>query len=171
MTSMMYQFSETQLDKHMEKYQNYADQFSKLPIHFMNFYGSQDIEKVISTIIYSIQKYNINLVVIDTLQFLLSDQESGFKKFELQDSFMAKLRQISITYNIHIAIVIHPKKVEDNEDLGLHSIYGTSKSTQQADNVWIIQNRPGFKLFEIKKNRSKNRTTSTRIMNSFNLLL
>ena len=66
---------------------------------------------------------------------------------------MSKLRQISINYNVHVAIVIHPKKVQDNEDLGLHSIYGTSKSTQEADNVWIIQNRPGFKLFEIKKNR------------------
>ena len=37
--------------------------------------------------------------------------------------------------------------------MGIHSIYGTSKATQEADNIWIIQNRDGFKIFDIKKNR------------------
>lgn len=32
------------------------------------------------------------MIVIDTLQFLLSEQAEGFKKFELQDTLMAKLR-------------------------------------------------------------------------------
>lgn len=66
---------------------------------------------------------------------------------------MAKLREISIKFNVHIAIVIHPRKTEDGEDIGIHSIYGTSKATQEADNIWIIQNRDGYKLFDIKKNR------------------
>ena len=43
MTSMLMQFSEIQLDKHMEKYEYYANQFAALPLRFMNFYGSQDI--------------------------------------------------------------------------------------------------------------------------------
>lgn len=54
---------------------------------------------------------------------------------------------------MHIAIVIHPRKTEDNEDIGIHSIYGTSKATQEADNIWVIQNRDGFKLLDVKKNR------------------
>ena len=66
---------------------------------------------------------------------------------------MAKLREISIKYNVHIAIVIHPRKTDDHEDIGIHSIYGTSKATQEADNIWVIQNRDGFKVFDIKKNR------------------
>lgn len=66
---------------------------------------------------------------------------------------MAKLREISIKFNVHIAIVIHPRKTEDGEDIGIHSIYGTSKATQEADNIWIIQNRDGFKILDVKKNR------------------
>ena len=66
---------------------------------------------------------------------------------------MARLREISIKFNVHIAIVIHPRKTEDGEDIGIHSIYGTSKATQEADNIWLIQNREGYKLFDIKKNR------------------
>lgn len=66
---------------------------------------------------------------------------------------MAKLRDISIKYNVHVVIVIHPRKTEDNDDIGIHSIYGTSKATQEADNIWLIQNRDGFKIFDVKKNR------------------
>jgi twinkle protein len=66
---------------------------------------------------------------------------------------MAKLREISIKYNVHITIVIHPRKTEDSEDIGIHSIYGTSKATQEADNIWVIQNRDGYKLLDVKKNR------------------
>lgn len=35
----------------------------------------------------------------------------------------------------------------------MHSIYGSSKATQEADNVWIIQNRDNFRIFDVKKNR------------------
>lgn len=119
----------------------------------MNFYGSQSIDKILATIIYSIEKHNVHIVVLDTLQFMLSEQAEGFKKFELQDTLMARLRAISIKYNVHVMIVIHPKKTEDNEDLGIHSIYGTSKASQEADNIWFIQNRESYKVFDVKKNR------------------
>ena len=66
---------------------------------------------------------------------------------------MSKLRKISIEYKVHIAIVIHPRKTQDGQDIGIHSIYGTSKATQEADNIWMIQNREGFKIFDAKKNR------------------
>lgn len=58
----------------------------------MDFYGSHSIDKILTTIVYSIEKYNVHIVVIDTLQFLLSEQAEGFKKFELQDTLMARLR-------------------------------------------------------------------------------
>jgi twinkle protein len=48
--------------------------------------------------------------VIDTLQFLLSNQAEGYKKFDLQDYVMSELRTIATTYNVHIVIVIHPRK-------------------------------------------------------------
>jgi len=51
---MINQFSGVNLYKNPEKFEFYADAFGKLPLHFMNFYGSSDIEKVLSTIVYSI---------------------------------------------------------------------------------------------------------------------
>ncbi len=54
---------------------------------------------------------------------------------------MSRLRRIATKYNVHIAIVIHPRKTDNNEDIQIHSIYGTSKAAQEADNIWMIQNR------------------------------
>lgn len=85
---------------------------------------------MLGTISYAIEKYGVSVVVIDTLQFLLSNQAEGYKKFDLQDYVISELRKIATTFNAHIAVVIHPRKTEDTEDVGIHSIYGTSKATQ-----------------------------------------
>lgn len=66
---------------------------------------------------------------------------------------MARLRKIATNFNVHIIVVIHPRKTDDNEDIQINSIYGSSKSTQEADNVWIIQKREHFRVLDIKKNR------------------
>lgn len=92
-------------------------------------------------------------MVLDTLQFFLSEQAEGIKRFDLQDKVMARLRKIATDYKIHMVVVIHPRKTEDSEDISIHSIYGTSKATQEADNIWIVQNRDNFRIFDVKKNR------------------
>lgn len=50
MTSMLYQFSRVRLDKNVEMFGQYAESFSKLPMSFMNFYGSTEVERVYETI-------------------------------------------------------------------------------------------------------------------------
>ena len=40
--------------------------------------------------------------------------------------------------NVHIFLIIHPKKVEDDTNLNVASIFGTAKSTQEADSVMIL---------------------------------
>ena len=40
-----------------------------------------------------------------------------------------KLREIATKYKIHVSLVIHPRKVEDNRELDLASFYGSGKAT------------------------------------------
>lgn len=108
----------------------YFAKFKELPMYYMTFFGTTDLEKVFATIEYSIERFQVTHVVIDTLQFLLSGQAIGVEKFDLQEKVMARLRYIATSLFVHISVVIHPKKTEDGEDLGLHSIFGTSKSVQ-----------------------------------------
>ena len=65
------------------------------------------------------------------------------------------LRQLATDRNVHIALVIHPKKVEDDNNLTVGSIFGTAKVTQEADSVLILQKTqiPNYRLMQVKKNR------------------
>jgi len=69
---------------------------------------------------------------------MLSQQAEGYQKFDLQDKVINKLRSLATDKNIHIFLIIHPKKVEDDNNLNVSSIFGSAKSTQEADTVMIL---------------------------------
>ena len=57
---------------------------------------------------------------------------------------------------MHVFLIIHPKKVDDENNLQVSSIFGTAKSTQEADTVLILQkteNVPNVRTLMVKKNR------------------
>lgn len=153
MTNMLLQYSKTNLVKEPQKFDYHAVQLENLPLYFMKFFGSSDLDKILATIEYSIYAYDISHVVIDNLQFLLSGQGRGIERFELQDEAVSKFRRLATEKNVHVSLVIHPRKVDDTVEINLSSIFGTAKSTQEADNVFLIQNHKGYKVLELKKNR------------------
>ena len=71
---MLIQFSDLNLKKNIVQFDNFADKFVDLPLYYMCFHGSNDVNKVLGTITYAIEKYGVSFIVIDTLQFLLSGQ-------------------------------------------------------------------------------------------------
>ena len=75
--------------KNKNSFDFFADNFNNLPLYYMNFHGSNSVDKVLGTITYAIEKHGVSVVVIDTLQFLLSNQAEGYKKFDLQDYVMS----------------------------------------------------------------------------------
>lgn len=150
---MLSQYSGTDLAQSPEKFDYFADRFEQMPMYFQTYFGSTEADRVISMIEYSIYAYDIGHVVIDNLQFMLSGQGRGFERYELQDDVISKFRNLATTCNVHITLVIHPRKGEDNVDLSLHSVFGTAKSTQEADNVLILQHRPKYTVIDVKKNR------------------
>jgi len=153
MTHMMLQFSEANLVKEPQSFEFYANRFENLPLYFMKFFGSSQLDQILSTIEFAIYTYDISHIVIDNLQFLLSGQGRGFEKFDLQDEAVSKFRKLATTKNVHVSLVIHPRKVDDTQEINMSSIFGTAKSTQEADNVFLIQNHKGYKVLELKKNR------------------
>ncbi|CAD8060606.1 unnamed protein product [Paramecium sonneborni] len=135
------------IDIAIQKFEN------EIPIYYMNFYGSTDLDQIIDTIEYAIYEYNVTHVCLDNLQFMMGTQVGGNRKFDFQDEIIEKFRKLTTNNDIHLTLVIHPRKVDENEDLTIASIFGSAKATQEADNVFIIQNRPRYRVFEIKKNR------------------
>ena len=153
LATMIRQYSGKELHDDVNGFEFWADRLERLPIYFQTFFGSTAMSKIINIIEFSIYEYDVSHIVLDNLQFMTSGQGKGFEKFEIQDNLISQLRTIASDKNVHISLVIHPRKSEDNQDLTIHSVSGTSKATQEADNVIIIQNRNNYKLIDIKKNR------------------
>ena len=133
-------------------------------------------------------KFDVSHIVLDNLQFMVSGQAFGAKKFDYQDqglslslslngplSFPPKksssfypfiklsllkivvslLRQFATSKNVHITLVLHPRKLQENERVTMGSLFGSAKSVQEADNVVVLQNdnSNGLRHLEVLKNR------------------
>jgi hypothetical protein len=66
----------------------------------------------------------------------------GFERFDAQERALEQLRQFASAKNIHLTLVIHPRKESAEARLSMNSIFGTAKATQEADNVFILQAVP-----------------------------
>lgn len=67
----------------------------------------------------------------------------GFEdSFYAQNHAIAEFRKFASSKNIHVTVVIHPRKEEEDKPLTNASIFGTAKASQEADNVLILQAQP-----------------------------
>ena len=65
-----------------------ADLFSELPIHYLRFFGATDVARVLDAMDYACYAYDVTHIILDNLQFMLSNLEepsSKFGKFDMQD--------------------------------------------------------------------------------------
>lgn len=86
---------------------------------------------------------------------MLSQQgSSSIDKWELQDRAIHELRSFATVQNVHISLVVHPRK-DPGDQMDINSIFGSAKITQEADNVMILQKEGlrGMQYIDIKKNR------------------
>ncbi len=137
-----------------------ADRFENLPMYFMKFHGGSDIDDVLDAMEYAAYVHDVQHIILDNMQFMISRNSpkynSSFDKFEIQDIAIEKFRKFATSKNIHITLVCHPRKEEEGMKLGLSSVYGSAKATQEADNVVILQKDPtddNRKYIDVKKNR------------------
>eukprot|EP00658_Telonema_sp_P-2_P021192 TRINITY_DN18428_c0_g2_i1.p1 TRINITY_DN18428_c0_g2~~TRINITY_DN18428_c0_g2_i1.p1 ORF type:complete len:197 (-),score=43.24 TRINITY_DN18428_c0_g2_i1:134-724(-) len=146
----------------VESFEEIADSFENLPLHFMRFHGSSDVDEVIDAMDYACYAHDVEHVILDNLQFMLSGQGRGYDRFDAQDRAIEKFRKFATSKNVHVTLVIHPRKETDGEPLGITSVFGGAKATQEADNVLVLQHlvKPtqdggsiDLKYLEVKKNR------------------
>ena len=142
-----------------EKLEALSDRFSQLPFTFLKFHGGTDVDDVLDAMDYAVYVNDVEHIILDNMQFMVSlnslkgKSSSSFDKFDVQDMAIEKFRKFATDRNVHIVLVVHPKKEAENSSLSISSIYGTAKATQEADTVLILQNDGRRKFIEVKKNR------------------
>ena len=152
------QFSGINLEENLGQFDKWADKFTKLPMYYLTFHGAQEIDKVLDAMGYAVYVYDIAHVIIDNLQFMMGS--SGMRtldRFYAQDLIIGKFRKFASLHNVHLTLVIHPRK-EDEERLTVNSIFGGAKATQEADNVLLLQEeevnaKVKRKYIQVAKNR------------------
>lgn len=150
---LLMQYASCDLTQNIELFDDFADKFQELPLYMLRFFGSTEVDRILDTMDYAVYAYDVGHIVIDNLQFMLSGQAAGYAKFDLMDSVISKFRSFATDKNVHITTVIHPKKTEEETDLNISSVFGSAKATQEADNIFVLQNRHKYRLLDIRKNR------------------
>ncbi|KAF0852663.1 mitochondrial Twinkle helicase [Andalucia godoyi] len=132
------------------------DQFeSSVQMYFLRFFGSTKLQDVLTAMRFAIVRYDVGHVIIDNLQFMTSGQAMGVGKFDLQEKAIEEFRSFATRNNVHVTLVVHPRKEDDDLPLSLASVFGSAKATQEADNVVFIQRYKGdlYRFLDVKKNR------------------
>lgn len=133
-----------------------SDSFSNLPLHFLKFHGGSDVEDVLEAMEYAVYVHDCQHIVLDNLQFMISRESIGrgtFDKYDVQDIAIEKFRKFATEKNVHVTLVVHPRKEDEASRLSISSIYGSAKATQEADTVLILQYENGKKYLDVRKNR------------------
>ena len=146
---------ETPLTSEMthREYESVASRFQQLPLYYLRFYGSTQLEQILDAMEYSVYAYDVQHIILDNLQFMMGTAFKGYERFDAQERALCEFRKFATAQNVHVTLVIHPRKEPEEQALNISSVFGTAKATQEADNVLIIQNDNGVKKLEVKKNR------------------
>lgn len=150
---MLTQLAGRSLQGDLKAFEGAADKFEALPMYFMRFFGSTDVDEVLDAMEYAVYAYDVQHILLDNIQFMMAGQGRGFDKFERQDAALDKFRKFASQKNVHLTLVIHPRKEQEDVDLTLTSVFGTAKATQEADNVLILQRTRGNSKLDVRKNR------------------
>lgn len=150
---MLNQLAGRSLQGDIKAFEAAADKFEALPMYFMRFFGSTDVDEVLDAMEYAVYAYDVQHILLDNIQFMMAGQGRGFDKFERQDAALDKFRKFASQKNVHLTLVIHPRKEQEDVDLTLTSVFGTAKATQEADNVLILQRTRGKSKLDVRKNR------------------
>jgi len=143
-----------------EKLNSLADDFEALPLHYMNFHSSTQLNEIVDAMDFAVYRDDVQHIIIDNLQFMIPRQSGGgsgrggnFDKLNAQDAVLDEFRKFATEKNVNVILVIHPRKEDEGAPLGMSSIFGTAKSTQEADVVLILQRTLGGLALAVKKNR------------------
>jgi twinkle protein len=109
--------------------------------------GYYDLKRMESVIEYAVKFYNMNLFVVDHLHYFLKISDSKNPVLVI-DEAMRTIKQLTEKYKVHIVLVVHPSKKEDDAQgkpvkLGLNSSKGASSIAQESDNFLVVSRPMG----------------------------
>jgi len=126
-----------------EPSQDYAEKIKSFlhdGVWIFNSYGTSKAKTILEVFDYARRKYGITHFVVDSLA------KCGFAEdaYNDQKSFVDALMEFAGKNNVHVHIVVHIRKKEDENKIpGKMDIKGTGAISDMVDNVFIVwRNKP-----------------------------
>lgn len=156
----------TGLDRPTPQYLDTLGAWLRDKLWLFNVVGSATIDRLLEVFLYSSRRYGTTHFVIDSL--MMTDvPEDGAGSMTAQKEAVRKLCDFARKNGLHIHLVAHPRKGQDeSRGPGKMDVAGSSKITDGADNVFTVwsarndENNPDVDLskpdarLELQKNRN-----------------
>merc|ERR1712168_1682928 len=107
---MLRQFGLVNLEEHLNEFDKIAEKFSKLPLYFTTFHGTQEVDDVLDAMSHAVYVHDIAHVIIDNIQFMIGSRNGSMDRFSQQDIAIERFRKFATLHNCHVTLVIHPRK-------------------------------------------------------------
>jgi twinkle protein len=109
-------------------------------------------EKLLSDFEYAARRYNVQHFIIDSLMKVSLNEREEYSQ---QKDFVSRLSDFAKKFNVHVHLVAHPRKTENDTDTpGKVDVKGSSHITDLADNV-IVLYRPDEEAKEKLRSKGK----------------
>lgn len=130
----------TGLDRPTPQYLDTLGNWLHQRLWLFNVVGSATIDRLLEVFLYSSRRYGTTHFVIDSL--MMTDvPEDGTGSMTAQKEAVRKLCDFARKNGLHIHLVAHPRKGQDeSKGPGKMDVAGSSKITDGADNVFTVWN-------------------------------
>ncbi|MFY3300233.1 toprim domain-containing protein [Achromobacter xylosoxidans] len=133
-------------DRPTQAYFDHCGQWLQDKAWLFNLTGTATIDRLLEVFRYGFKRYGIRHFVIDSL--MMTDvPEDGAGAMSAQKEAMRKLASFCREFGVHLHLVAHPRKGEnEKKNPGKMDVAGSSKLTDAADNVfsvWSAQKEDG----------------------------
>lgn len=98
--------------------------------------GSDDITDLVEVMEYAYKRYNVKRFILDNLKTIKHSESNDF--YRQQANTINALRKFAINFNVHIDLVVHPRKTQ-NDKLNDEDVGGSSDIIDLAHNIIEIQ--------------------------------
>lgn len=114
--------------------------------------------KVIEIFKHAAKKYDCKIFLVDNLMTAKFDTSDDKNYYRMQSNFVGELVEFAEDYNVHVHLVAHPRKT--NNDVGNDDVFGSGDITNLAHNVFSIgRNKDSTLMCDSVLKIMKNRET------------
>lgn len=127
------------------KFQNFSDheneQFDEWCQRYTVFINPNTVGTAIADLATQLviaKGLGVQIVMLDHLDYLVNCRRDN--RVEAIDEAVKTLHELAFSLSMHFLLICHPRQTATaNEEIGLHSLKGSSSIKQYADNVIVLQ--------------------------------